>query len=247
MRQLSGTCTELSTVYVPIVPKIDARYIYRMTTNATQLLLDEILDRVKRRLDKLDITEHAAEVKAQAKIGTMRNWRRGAMPRLETLQVVAPALGTTPEWLAYGAGPEDAKIARSSMPVTMIPKISWVSAGRLTVNETVMPTDEFPMVPVSGLPDGEWYAFDIPEGHDSMDRISPPGSVILVNRRNKRLIPNGCYVILDDEGGATYKRYRGNPDRFEPVSTNPANEPIFPDAGNMPAVFGRVMRSYIDM
>ncbi|MBP1850535.1 S24 family peptidase [Rhizobium halophytocola] len=213
----------------------------------TQTVLEQILSRVQRRLEALGITEHAAEVKAQAKVGTIRNWRRGAMPRIETLKVVAPALATTPEWLAYGVGPEDTEAQTPTRPAIAVPRISWVSAGAFAINDSVLPTDEFDTVYAADLPDGEWYAFDIPEGYDSMDRISPPGSVIIVNRKSKRLIPNACYVITDTDGAATYKRYRQSPARFEPVSTNPAHEPLFPDKGNLPGIFGRVYRSYINM
>lgn len=78
-----------------------------------------------------------------------------------------------------------------------------------------------------------------------MDRISPPGSVIFINTKDKRLIANALYVIADEEGNATYKRYRpGPPPRFEPVSTNSNLEPIFPE--NEPAIIGRVRRTMLD-
>ena len=92
-------------------------------------------------------------------------------------------------------------------------------------------------------PRGEWIALRV-EG-DSMDRISPPGSLILVDLTDKALVPNACYIITDGDSQATYKRFRSNPPRFEPVSTNPSHQPIFPDGE--PAVIGRVRRSLIDM
>lgn len=218
-----------------------------MSTNTTETILDQIVRRVQKRIAALDTSEHAIEVKSNAKVGTIRNWRRGAMPRIETLTLIAPALETTPEWLAYEAGPEALGEAIRARPSRSIPRISWVSAGAFAITDAVMPTDEFPHIEVSGLPDGEWYAFDIPDAFDSMDRISPPGSTIIVNRRDKRLVPNACYVITDPDGGSTYKRFRPNPVRFEPVSTNPAHEPIFPDDGNMPGIFGRVRQSILNM
>ena len=70
-------------------------------------------------------------------------------------------------------------------------------------------------------------------------------SFLPFNRSDRNLVPNGCYVISDVEGNATYKRYRSGPMRFEPVSTNPQHEPIFPD--NDPIIVGRVRRSIINM
>lgn len=122
-----------------------------------------------------------------------------------------------------------------------IPLISTVSAGAMMRDDLV--DEAIRMLTITDLPAGDWFALKV-DG-DSMDRISPPESIILVNRKDKRLVANGCYVIADQHGNATYKRYRPNPDRFEPVSTNPNHEPIFPD--NDVPVVGRVRRSMIDM
>jgi len=153
----------------------------------------------------------------------------------------------TKEWMERIAGalhisPADLFDEPASRLIS-VPLISWVSAGGLAQPDTVTEIIDFPMLEVSGLPAGEWIALRV-EG-DSMDRISPPESIILVNRKDRRLVANGCYVIADQHGNATYKRYRPNPDRFEPVSTNPAHEPIFPD--NEAPVVGRVRRTMLDM
>lgn len=120
--------------------------------------------------------------------------------------------------------------------VSRVPLISWVSAGSLNGTDGVDSFSGLPTVPVAGLPPGRWIALEVTG--DSMDRISPPGSIILVNRADRRLVPNACYVIGNPEGEATYKRYRPNPMRFEPVSVNPEHAPIFPD--HEPKIIGRV-------
>jgi transcriptional regulator with XRE-family HTH domain len=124
-----------------------------------------------------------------------------------------------------------------------VPVISWVQAGGMHDPGVVLDAGECEAFATGPLPSGDWIALRV-EG-DSMDRISPPESVILVNRREKRLVPNACYVIADESGAATYKRYRPSPDRFEPVSINPAHEPIFPD-GKV-SIIGRVRRTILEM
>lgn len=125
-----------------------------------------------------------------------------------------------------------------------VPVISMVSAGKMLQHPGVQAHDEaLEHIHTEGLPDGDWVALKV-EG-SSMDRISPPDSIIFVNRREKRLVPNGCYVIEDPEDGATYKRYRPDPMRFEPVTFTEGHKTIFPD--NEPRILGRVRRSRIDM
>lgn len=124
-----------------------------------------------------------------------------------------------------------------------VPHVSWVSAGAFREVGQLMPTDEFPAIEVSGLPPGDWFALTV-DG-DSMDRISPPGSIILVNRRDRKIVPNACYVIANEQGEATYKRYRPSPERFEPVSVRSDIDPIFPDGAV--TVIGRVRRSILEM
>jgi len=122
-----------------------------------------------------------------------------------------------------------------------VPLLSWISAGQM-MREDV--SDEaLGRIRVTDLPPGDWIALEV--RGDSMDRVSPPESKIFVDRRDKHLTPNALYVIADEDGNATYKRYRpGPPMRFEPVSTNPANEAIFPE--HEPLIVGRVKRSVLD-
>lgn len=123
-----------------------------------------------------------------------------------------------------------------------VPLLTWISAGAMQRED--IQDEQRGTVTAGNLPDGDWIALQV--SGDSMDRISPPDSIILVDRSDKELIPNALYVIDDGEGHATYKRYRpGPPMRFEPVSTNTDHEPIIPD--NHPTIIGRVRRSILEM
>lgn len=124
-----------------------------------------------------------------------------------------------------------------------VPRLPWVPAGEWWQPEQINDHDELPTITVTDLPQGDWVAIEVKGS--SMDRISPPGSIIFVDRSDTKLIQNGCYVIADEEGRTTYKRYRPNPDRFEPVTFTEGHETIFPE-GQI-TVIGRVKRSIIDM
>ena len=195
-----------------------------MATNAPPNQIAAVRKRVGLKIEEL------AE---RAGLSTTYVWRMERGERnvsLKNLQKLADALGVAPSDLI------------ESKPVTDVPILSWVSAGMMARDDVQQ--DVVGEIRMSDLdPRGEWMALRV-EG-DSMDRISPPGSLILVDLTDKALVPNACYIITDGDSQATYKRFRSNPPRFEPVSTNPSHQPIFPDGE--PAVIGRVRRSLIDM
>jgi transcriptional regulator with XRE-family HTH domain len=150
---------------------------------------------------------------------------------LKNLAKLADALGVSPSELI-----ED-------QPPSEIPIVTWVSAGMMVRNDGQQ--DEV----IGGIqmpdldPKGHWIALEV--AGDSMDRISPPGSLIFVNLLDRELVPNACYIIANEENEVTYKRFRSNPSRFEPVSTNSLHETIYPD--EEPTIIGRVRRSIINM
>ena len=195
-----------------------------MATNAPPNQIAAVRKRVGLKIEEL------AE---RAGLSTTYVWRMERGERnvsLKNLQKLADALGVAPSDLI------------ESKPVADVPILSWVSAGMMARDDVQQ--DVVGEIRMSDLdPRGEWIALRV-EG-DSMDRISPPGSLILVDMTDKALVPNACYIITDGDSQATYKRFRSNPPRFEPVSTNPSHQPIFPDGE--PAVIGRVRRSLIDM
>jgi len=157
-------------------------------------------------------------------------------PPIEALARYARAFRVPVEEITFGALPRKTGLAID------VPIISWVAAGRFAAAEAT-PGESAEKTPQAGLPRGQWIALRV-EG-DSMDRISPPGSTILVNAAEKELVPQGLYVIATEDGESTYKRYRSNPDRFEPVSFNGQHEPLFPNAPIR--VIGRVRRTLLDL
>ncbi|AWN47183.1 phage repressor protein [Methylobacterium terrae] len=143
---------------------------------------------------------------------------------------LAPHLNTTAAALLLL--PEEPAVART------VPVVSWVSAGRLRASHPVFESDILRYIDVTDLPAGDWLALEV-DG-DSMDRIAPPGSTIVLNRRESDLVDGRYYVFGNEQGEATFKRYRSNPDRLQPFSTNPDHETHYLQ-GEMMTV-GRVRR-----
>lgn len=197
----------------------------------------ENLKRVRgeKRMSQVDLAK-AARVSQQL-ISRLEN---GVDLTSKKLPDLARALGVPVEALDENYGNENAT------DVVKAPLLSWVSAGSITQPAiTVLDLSDAKWVSAVGLEpvNGEWIALKV-QG-DSMDRISPPDSVIFVNLKDRRLVSNACYVIEDSEGGSSYKRYR--PDKWEPVSTNKKHRPYIVKGDRGPRVIGRVKRTVLDL
>ena len=174
---------------------------------------------------------------------TISAWERGRKeePTREEVARIAAYLQIPITQLEESSEPLDERHAR----IREIPVISWVSAGRLQeVSDLATLSRKADTMPVTGLPGGEYFA-TVVRG-DSMDRVSPEGSRIIVNVSDREPRP-GRYYLFSLRGEATYKRFQSDPViRLEPFSTNPANTIIFPKSDLDWNVIGRVVRSYID-
>ncbi len=121
--------------------------------------------------------------------------------------------------------------------------ISWVSAGQLCDQPTIEDFEDFPTIYAADLPPGRWIALTV-DG-TSMNKISPPSSVILVNLNDTRLVANRCYVVADETGAATYKAYDPKADPpFQPRCYLETKPPVF--HGEV-RVVGRVYRTMLTM
>lgn len=208
--------------------------------------MNAVLDRIRTRLAATGMSESAAARAATGSPDTIRNYRRDVKAGKDrsfntgNLQALARVLQTTEQWLLTGEG---AETASETVRITRVPLLSWVSAGALSMPDYDHQIDAARTVPMANLETGDWIALEV-KG-DSMDRIAPDGSVILVNRRQRALQSGGFYVFATDGGEASFKRYRTDPQRFEPYSTNAEHEPIFPEGPVR--VIGRVRRSILDL
>ncbi len=152
--------------------------------------------------------------------------------------VYAEKLGIDPGWLLYG------EEQRERQPID-VPLVSWVSAGKLQQSEGVTPAQIETFVPVSNLPRGDWIALTVTG--DSMNRIAPEGSIIIVNRADDALLNDRFYVFAASGGEATFKQWRRDPSpMLRPYSTN-LDHLAIPAAAGEYYIVGRVRRIITDV
>lgn len=150
-------------------------------------------------------------------------------------------LGLSADWIyrlseALDCNPADILVGDASTALVKAPLISWVQAGKLAEVE-----DPYEMGAVEQFVYAEYgrqTVIALTVRGDSMDRIAPDGSRIVVDYEDRQLIDGRYYVVkIGDE--ATFKRYRAEPARFEPDSTQP-HDTIFPNEDAL--VVGRVVQ-----
>lgn len=202
--------------------------------------MTEPKDRLKMARQKagFDSPTDAARAFKELNVNTLISNENGNRPiSRKAAEKYAKLFDVDPGWILFGSE-EDTTHQEFEVPV-----LSMVSAGNLRGQQGVIASEVERWIRVGDLPKGEWIAL-IVDG-DSMDRVAPDGAIVLVNRADDRLI-DGKYYIFSLEGGeATFKRYKREPARLQPYSTNPDHTSI--PANDDLYVFGRVKRVIHDL
>ncbi|GAK33272.1 hypothetical protein JCM17846_18300 [Iodidimonas nitroreducens] len=100
-------------------------------------------------------------------------------------------------------------------------------------------------IPIAGaIAAGNWReALEDPQGHmycdvggpntfglrvagDSMDMVVEDGGYIAVDPDDTDLITGRIYAVMNGSSETTFKKYREDPARLEPLSSNPRHKPI---------------------
>jgi phage repressor protein C with HTH and peptisase S24 domain len=134
-----------------------------------------------------------------------------------------------------------------AVKVLNVPLLDAVTVGKLRNLSLQIPAEGVPQMAFAGLGRGDFFALQVADDDDSMDRISPPGSVIVVNRAERDLKSGRCYVF-SIEGVTSYKMWQdGDPAYLASSSTNPTHKPLFMRRKRNFDVIGRVKRTVLDL
>lgn len=194
---------------------------------------------VRTRLRELDKTqEHVAgAIRRDRTIVTKMMGASGPI-RTEHVRVLAEVLEVPVAEMLFRAGflgrreadvlismGESQQLSPEIEVVVYVPLISWVEAGALReVEDPYEPGAAEEYIAVTYKRES---LIALRVRGQSMNREAPDGSVIIVDYEDRDLVLGKLYVIKTENGEATFKRYRSDPVRFEPVSTE-EHETIFP-------------------
>lgn len=205
---------------------------------------DDLRQRVAARLRELGIgpIEAAQAVELERNFirdfleGKKRSFSQGKVP------LVAQAL----KWSVADLNGAQARTPadRAAPKMTMVPLLDSVAAGKLKSPLSQIPLEDVPLLAFADLGRGEFFALQV-DG-DSMDRLSPEGSTIVVNKQDRTLIGGRCYIFAL-RGQTTFKMWQaGETPYLAPYSTNPMHKPILFRKRDL-EVIGRVKRTFLDL
>ena len=162
-------------------------------------------------------------------------------PTGPNLHYAAELLGVTEHWLVTGRPPKYRTFGKNlelvDSEILSVPLVSWVQAG--LVGEAFDPYSMGVGEEYYPVPHHRKSLIALKVHGQSMNREAPEGAVIIVDYEDKVLVSGSLYVFKTGAGEVGFKRYRANPDRFEPSSSED-HETIFPSPGW--TVIGRVIQ-----
>ncbi|MGP1255225.1 MAG: LexA family protein [Kiloniellales bacterium] len=199
--------------------------------------MSRVAERLRQAREAAGYSSAASFARAMGMLdATYRHHENGQrLPGPEQIRDYAKKLNVSYLWLLTGeSNPKE--LADTQTQIHHAPIISWVEAGQWTAADTLPPGSGEGVI----VSHTRSTIFALRVRGNSMDRIAPEGSVIIIDYGDRDLIDGRYYVFrLSNGGDATFKRYRANPTRLEPNSTQP-HETIFPEESV--EVIGRVIQ-----
>ncbi len=163
------------------------------------------------------------------------NWESGLHdPRRLMLAKLAAALEYPLDWLAAGdrsvaESDKQAAAAYIRRPLQHVPVISFRSAALLALDMTADPhTMAEDYIPVTA---GSSKLFAVFLEDEAVNLAFPIGTLVVIDYADRA--PNdGVFCLASVAGDPILRRWRENPARFEPVSTDPGYEPVLADGAS---------------
>jgi SOS-response transcriptional repressor LexA len=210
--------------------------------------LNAVFGRIEQRLKALGLSERSASIRAGLNEDAIRSIRRAVetddMGRVgitsRTLEALAKVLGTTSTWLLTG---EDDLGGAGDAVLADLPLIGWSDAALYTDPAHLCPTNS-PADLVRMSPKGDYFVLRVEDG--SMDRVSPVGAFIVVDRSDRQMV-EGRYYLGVWGGEVLYRQWWTRPYRAEPKSTDAQFKTCFITKSARWEVIGRVRLSVLNL
>lgn len=186
-------------------------------------------ERIKEARKKAGINQAGLAERVGVSQPTVANWESGIHdPRRVVIARIAEALGVSPEWLAGGArsaaeGDKHPAAAYLRRAIRHTPVISLENAGRLLEDLSLDPhTVAEDYIPVTTNAE---RVFAIFADDEAMNRAFPTNTLVVIDYFDRRPV-EGTFCLANIDGDICLRRWREDPKRLEPYSTNSAYKPV---------------------
>lgn len=206
----------------------DKLYLY---PNETEPYAMSIGERIKQARQQKRHSQKELAASMGVTQATISQWENGDYaPERSKMALLAKVLSVTPIWLEFGS-PEDniewgSDLSPIKEPVRAVPLISWVEAGKFVSSEDPYELGDAERYIAIASETATLIALKV--SGTSCNREFPPGTIVIIDYADKTLT-EGKFYVFRQGGEATLKRWRNNPARLEPFSTDPSHETIFPE------------------
>lgn len=193
--------------------------------------LDTPGGRIRARRKQLGLSMEQLAYMVNVHFTTIAKWEKSqrAIPP-EMLASIAVNLEVQPGDLVPGAP--------LHLPARMVPVLGKIAAGNW--REAIESGSLHAPVGYIPAPYGSSNSYALQPDGDSMDLVVPDGGIIVIDPQQIELRDGNIYAVMNDEGESTFKRFRADPPRLEPCSSNPNHQAIA--LGREPfRVLGRVI------
>lgn len=190
-------------------------------------------DRIKSARKRAGLSQADLAMRVGVTQPAVANWESGVHdPRRLMLAKIGEALNVSADWLASGARsaaeadkhPVAAYIRR---PLRHTPVISFADAARLLEDDGDDPhAAAQDYIPVTS---GAEKIFAVFVDDEAIDLAFPRNTIVVIDYGDRKPT-DGTFALFMVEGVALIRRYRENPPRLEPASSNNALAPAFLDA-----------------
>jgi transcriptional regulator with XRE-family HTH domain len=172
---------------------------------------------------------------------TISQWESGDyVPERAKMAMLSTALSVTPMWLEFGGplddGPKTTPTSGIGEPIQAVPIIRWEEAVDVALDDQNIFAAR-PRKHVAAISEKTTLlALRIQTAECNLE--FPIGTTIIVDYADNRLV-DGLFYLFAHAGEAILRRWRIDPRRLEPFSSDPNTEPVF--LKRNPEVIGRVL------
>lgn len=187
--------------------------------------------RIRQARKSLGLNQAALAMRVGVSQPAVANWESGVHdPRRLMLAKLGEALGVSAEWLAEGARSEverDKQPAAAYLrrPVQHVPVIGFRDAARLLSDPAAEPhaaAEDYISVTF-----GSSKLFALFVTDEAVNLAFPKDTLVVIDYADRRPLDGGFCLAAPDGAIPILRRWRENPARLEPYSSDPDHETIY--------------------